>query len=111
LKTGHQKEIRQSEVKSEGVVGTYIQWLISKSDGAPNFAMRRFEVEPGGHTPKHIHTHEHEVYVLSGKGIIYFEGEEIEIEKDHFAFIPPNKEHQFRNTGNENLVFLCIVPV
>ena len=30
--------------------------------------MRQFEVAPGGHTPKHSHGHEHEVFVLEGIG-------------------------------------------
>ena len=27
-----------------------------------------------------------------------------------FAYIPPGEEHQFRNTGEEELSFLCVVP-
>ena len=27
--------------------------MITEKDGAPNFAMRLFEIEPSGHTPKH----------------------------------------------------------
>ncbi|MEA1965323.1 MAG: hypothetical protein U9O41_09435 [Candidatus Aerophobetes bacterium] len=30
-----------------------IRWLISRKDGAENFAMRMIEVEPGGPTPFH----------------------------------------------------------
>ena len=54
----------------EGAAGCRVRWLIGEGDKAPNFAMREFEVAPGGHTPKHFHDYEHEVYVLAGRGTI-----------------------------------------
>ena len=51
----------------EGAAGCRVRWLIGEGDNAPNFAMRKFEVAPGGHTPRHFHDYEHEVYVLAGK--------------------------------------------
>ena len=32
--------------------------------------MRQFELAPGGHTPRHTHAHEHEVFVLEGAGVV-----------------------------------------
>jgi len=43
--------------------GTTRQVLIS-SEEAPNFALRRFIMEPGGGMPKHTNTVEHEQYIL-----------------------------------------------
>ena len=45
-----------------------VRWLITEDIGAINFAMRLFEMEPGGYSPLHSHPWEHEVYVLSGSG-------------------------------------------
>ena len=45
------------------------QVLISATEG-PNFAMRRFVIEPGGGMPTHTNTVEHEQYVLKGKAEI-----------------------------------------
>jgi len=47
--------------------------LISEKDGAPNFRLRHFVIEPGGHTPLHRHDWEHENYFISGKGILVTE--------------------------------------
>jgi quercetin dioxygenase-like cupin family protein len=47
--------------------------LISEKDGAPNFRLRHFVIEPGGHTPLHRHDWEHENYFISEKGILVTE--------------------------------------
>ena len=53
-----------------GAQGCSIRWLVGEAEGAPNFAMRQFEVAVGGHTPKHSHPYEHEVFVLEGRGVV-----------------------------------------
>ena len=37
--------------------GIRIHWVVDKPDGAPNFAMRLIEVDPGCSTPYHTHAH------------------------------------------------------
>ena len=103
-------DVGASEVKLEGVEGVTIRWLISKDDGAPNFAMRLFEVAPGGHSPLHTHEWEHEVYIVDGSGEVEFEGVRKPFEKGWFLLIPTGREHRFSNTGDEVLRFLCLVP-
>jgi len=109
-KVSHINRVTPEKVDMEGVKDTFIQWLITKDDGAPNFAMRRFVVKPGGYSPLHTHPYEHEVYVLSGKGQVQIGDEVHDIEQGSFAFVPPDIIHQFRNTGDDDLVFLCIIP-
>lgn len=103
-------DVGASKVEMEGVEGVTIRWLISKDDGAPGFAMRLFEVEPGGHSPLHSHDWEHEVYIVDGSGEIVFEGERKKFEKGWFILVPPCREHQFVNTGDDVMRFLCLVP-
>ena len=79
--------------------------------GAPNFVMRVFSIEPGGHSTHHAHEHEHEVFFHSGKGEIFYDGQTREIGAGHVAFIAPNAVHQIRNTGSETLTFVCVVPL
>ena len=43
----------------EGVPGVTIRWLWAAPDGAPTFALRLIEVQPGASTPHHDHPHEH----------------------------------------------------
>jgi quercetin dioxygenase-like cupin family protein len=102
--------VQQDDVEQEGATGVRIRWLIAKEDGAPNFAMREFEVAPGGHTPYHTHDWEHEVYVLAGEGVAAAEEGEFELKAGVVVFVPPNEKHTFKNTGAEPLRFLCLVP-
>lgn len=85
--------------------------LIGAEDGAANFAMRRFTVEPGGHTPYHTHPWEHEVYVLAGQGDVKFTAGSQRIVAGDYVFVPPMDEHQFVNTGEVPFEILCVVPM
>jgi len=85
--------------------------VITADDGAPNFCMRVFEVEPGSSTPLHSHPWEHEVFVLSGRGVVVGEGGETQIAKDSVVFVPPDEHHCFVNNGNEPLRFICLIPI
>jgi len=89
---------------------TQIRWLITKDMGAPTFAMRLFEMEPDGHSPLHTHAWEHEVFVLEGQGAI-FDGEKATpLQAGDVVFVLPNELHQFRNSGEAQLKFLCLIP-
>jgi len=110
MKIAKSSDISKSPVEIEGVKDVDIRWLISKDDEAENFAMRMFELQPGGYTPLHTHTHEHEVFVIEGEGLLVYEGKEYQFNKDYVIFVPGNKEHRFKNTGNSILRLLCIIP-
>ena len=88
-----------------------IRWLINEKQGAPNFAMRRFEVAPGGQTPYHTHEWEHEVYVLEGDAVAVSEAGESKIGPGSVILVEPNEKHNFRNTGKDTFVFLCMIPL
>ena len=104
------KDAEISPVETEGAKDVSIQWLIDESRGGPNFAMRRFVVEPGGCTPTHQHAWEHEVYILRGIGEVVLADETVNVAADTAVLIEPDELHQFRNTGVEPLEFLCLVP-
>lgn len=110
MKLTHYSQVELQPVKVEGAAGAHIRWLIAEKDGAPNFALRMFEVEPEGHTPYHKHAWEHEVYCLEGEGMLVFEGNEYPFKAHDSMYIDPDKMHQFKNTGKEKLKFLCIIP-
>jgi quercetin dioxygenase-like cupin family protein len=80
-------QVPNGEVCEMGAQGVQVQWLLASAEGAPNFALRRFTLEPGGQTPTHSHPWEHEVYVLRGDEL-----------------------HCFR-AGEEGLQMLCLVPL
>lgn len=103
-------DVTANEVTMEGAAGCRVRWLIGEKDNAPTFAMREFEVAPGGHTPRHFHDYEHEVYVLAGKGTIVDGDRELPLTAGDVVFVAPNDVHQFRNTGSEPMRFLCLIP-
>lgn len=84
--------------------------LIGKADGADNFCMRLFELAPGGYTPRHTHSWEHQQFVHEGTGSLLLNGRSYDLKPGTVAFVPADVEHQIRNTGQEPLVILCLVP-
>ena len=72
--------------------------------------LRLFDVEPGGHTPKHSHDWPHINFVASGGGVLFLDGEEHPLLPGSYAYVPSNHEHQFRAAADAPLSFVCIVP-
>ena len=103
-------EVEKNPVNMEGAKDVDIRLLINSSDQAPNFAMRMFEVAPGGHTPLHCHANEHEIFIVHGSGTFVYEGTEHPFEAGHIIFVDPDAEHCFKNTSDAVLKFLCLVP-
>ena len=89
--------------------GTSRQVLIGP-DEAPNFALRRFIMEPGGGMPAHTNAVEHEQYVLRGRARIGIGDDVIEVQKDDVVFIPAGVPHWYSAEGDEPFEFLCVVP-
>ncbi|RLB10168.1 MAG: cupin domain-containing protein [Deltaproteobacteria bacterium] len=90
--------------------GIMARVLIGKANGAGNFVMRLFEIAPGGYTPRHAHPWEHEIFVHSGEGSIYSNGEWTSVRPGMAIFVPPDEEHQLRNDGTEPFVVVCLIP-
>ncbi|MFV2066560.1 MAG: cupin domain-containing protein [Pirellulales bacterium] len=110
MKVIHLEAVDAKPVDMEGARGCTIRWLVGAADGAPNFSMRQFELASGGHTPKHHHPYEHEVFVLEGTGTV-LEGDVVHpLHAGDTIYVPPGEVHQFRNTGTSTLKFLCLVP-
>ena len=101
------KDIQSEEVKAGE--GTTRKILISPEE-APNFAMRKFVIEPGGGMPAHTNTVEHEQYILSGSARIGIGDEIYNVVKDDVVFIPAGVPHWYEVNGSEPFEFLCLVP-
>lgn len=103
-------------VEMSGVKGVQMAVMVGREHGAPNFALRQFVVEPGGHSPRHSHDYEHEVYIVEGGGTVLLDGAERPIRAGDVVYVPADHEHQFRAAaagpgGTGGLKFLCLVPV
>ncbi len=79
MKIASVKEIPSEKVDMDGAKDCQVKLAVTARDGAPNFAMRVFEVAPGGHTPLHHHPYEHEIYVMEGQGTVWREGKEVRL--------------------------------
>jgi len=88
--------------------GTTMQVLIS-SEEAPNFAFRKFVMEPHGGMPRHTNLVEHEQYVLRGSGIVEIGDEVFEVYEGDSIFIPSQVPHSYK-AGKEGFEFICVVP-
>jgi quercetin dioxygenase-like cupin family protein len=103
------KDFRQAAAEPvyEGVT---MRLLIGPEDGAPIFNMRVFEVPPGQSTPHHSHWWEHEVFVLTGQGSVTTDQGDVPIGHGSTVFVPGGDMHQFKNTGDDVLRFICLIP-
>ena len=104
------QSVPQQTVTMPGAENCQMQLLCGPDDGCPTFAMRRFTVAPGGCTPKHQHDYEHEVLVLAGEGVVFGNGIEQPLKTGDVLYVPANELHQFRNTADTPLQFICLVP-
>ena len=87
-----------------------MRWVIGKPEGAPNFAMRVVEFQPGAVFDTHQHPYEHEIFVLEGVGVAEWAGGEVIMQPGIAIYIPPDEPHGYRNTGEGALRFVCVIP-
>ena len=102
--------IKTTEINFPNVKNTSMKVLIGPDEGWDSHVMRVFEVEEGGYSPQHSHPWPHINYIVEGEGTLLSNGEEKPITKGSVAYISPDEVHQFKNSGSEKLVFICIVP-
>jgi quercetin dioxygenase-like cupin family protein len=103
-------QIEKSELSGDGIKDVVRQIPIGPDQGWTDSILRVFTLKPGGHTPKHSHDWHHINYIISGSGKLEVEGEMFDLPVDTFAVVPPNKEHQYSNPGDDDFKMICIVP-
>jgi mannose-6-phosphate isomerase-like protein (cupin superfamily) len=75
---------------------------------AANQSLAEATVLPGQTTAAHYHIKTEEIYyILRGRGMMCLEEEEREVGAGDAVLIPPGQRHSIRNTGKDDLVFLC----
>ena len=82
--------------------------LIGPKDGAEGFALRYFEVQPGGNSAFEHHPWIHEVYVVRGRGTVLIGDVWHEIAEGDAVFIGPDEQHQLKADADAPLGFLCV---
>jgi mannose-6-phosphate isomerase-like protein (cupin superfamily) len=71
-----------------------------------NLSIQISEVPVGSEQPVHAHEPEQCYYVIRGKGLMIIEDESREVTSGDAIYIPSNKSHGIKNTGNEVLEYL-----
>ncbi|DAB28558.1 MAG: cupin [Sulfurimonas sp. RIFOXYD12_FULL_33_39] len=89
--------------------GVSMKMLLSMEE-SPNFAMRNFIIDAGGHMPLHTNSVEHEQYVLSGYASVQIGDEIIEAKAGDILLIPAGVSHSYKTVGDEAYSFLCLIP-
>ena len=84
--------------------------VIGPEDGANNFSVRYFEIEPGGQSSFDRHDHDHGIYILRGRAKVLIGWDVHDVSPGDVVYIAPNEQHQFESVGKEPLGFLCVVP-
>lgn len=106
------EEVPAEPVQMEGAKDVKVRVIFGPKDKAPTFAMRLFEVGPGGHTPYHQHDFEHEVLVLAGDVAVVTSEGPVSLKVNDALLIAANEVHQFRNLSHSVPArFLCLVPI
>ena len=90
--------------------GVQIREMITNHDGAPNFALRVFDVQPGASTPFHGHAWEHEVYIISGTGRVKTAEAETPFKPGDSIYIAPNEQHCFIADSASAMQMICCIP-
>ena len=108
-------KINIDEIPSSGInriymKGVSIRYLVVEEFGAPNFEMRYFELQKGGKTSLDEHPHEHEVFILKGKGKMLIGDKEYSLRPNDVVLVEPNEKHRFFQEGDEPFGFICVVP-
>jgi len=108
----HLDEIPKEIPKMEGIKDVTLQWLFNRRDGTKNYAMRVFELKPGGIIPLHDHDNmEHEIFILEGEASATTPDRIIKVRTNDALFIRPGETHGFANDSNQPFKFLCVIPV
>jgi len=84
-------------------------WKEDPAVAGPQLELRFFELEPGA--ASRLERHEHEHYVIVGRGEGYaFVGDRVdEIATGDVIYVAPLELHQFINRGEQRFGFYCIV--
>jgi quercetin dioxygenase-like cupin family protein len=105
----HESELNARPVYGDGIQDVSKQILVGPRDGFNGY-LREFTLGPGGHTPYHDHGWYHVVYILAGSGTVRYENQEQEIRSGSVIYVEADKSHNFANTGDTEMRFLCMVP-
>ena len=102
--------VNGNPLTEEGIKAVTKHVLIGENEGAANFIMRYFHLEPGGHSKLERHPQEHEVIILNGAGEVQIADQTFSVKPFDVVFVEGGELHQFRAKENQELGFVCVIP-
>ncbi|MEM2141760.1 MAG: cupin domain-containing protein [Candidatus Thorarchaeota archaeon] len=103
-----------SELKEiRAIDGVRLREILNPVHGDPpilGYSLAHAILEPGQQSQPHLLRTASEVYyILSGEGVMSIDNEEKMVREGDAIYIPPGAVQFIRNSGREELRFLCIV--
>jgi len=74
-----------------------------------HYSLAHARVKPGEITQKHKLKNSEVYYILEGEGIMYVNNESLKVTPNQAVYIPPDSLQYIKNTGPDDLKFLCLV--
>jgi len=108
--------IHENEVSAVSLPGRKHKMIIGPENfgGSTKMCFGVAEFPANQHAPAHVHEEQEEIlYVLEGRGEMYFNNTPERIEKGTCIFVPPRVIHSINNTSNEvlKLAYVFSPPV
>jgi len=90
---------------------THLRELLrpDKDDAAIRYSLAHALVPAGGTSVKHKLKSSEVYYIMQGEGEMHIDGETANVGPGDTIYIPPNAIQYIRNTGKDDLIFLCVV--
>lgn len=74
-----------------------------------HYSLAHAKVPAGCKTKPHMLRTSEVYYILAGKGMVHINRDSNEVDSQSAVYIPPGSIQYIENTGNMDLLFLCIV--
>ena len=108
--------VNEKEVEFVKLTGRDHKMVVGpgKAMEAENMAFGIADFPPNAHAPAHGHGQAEEIiYILTGRGEIYFDGRPEPVEPGSVAYVPTGVEHSVNNLSDEvmRIVYVFSPPV
>jgi len=104
------KHVRDCEEVIAGD-GSILRELLNpeKADLQIRYSLAHAKVTAGQATKPHRLKASEVYYIVAGQGLMHIDAECFEVASGCTIYIPPNSTQYIKNTGDSDLIFLCIV--
>lgn len=99
----------QTEAFTTADGSTIRELLAHRNSSIRNQSLAEASLPPGKRTQPHYHPRAEEIYyILSGTGVMTLSGQDRDVGPGDAIAIPPGAHHTIFNSGEGELVFLCM---